>query len=42
MAAVGAALLFVGAYMMYAAYKAEHAKQVATPIKTAQAALAGG
>lgn len=42
MAGVGAALLFIGAYMMYAAYKAEHNKTVATPIKTAKAAASGG
>ena len=42
MAGVGAALLFIGAYMMYAAYKAEHNKVTATPVTTAKQAMAGG
>lgn len=42
MAGVGAALLFIGAYMMYSAYKAEHAKTIATPVTTAKAAMSGG
>ena len=42
MAGVGAALLFIGAYMMYQAYKGVHTKTAATPLTTAKAALAGG
>ena len=39
MAGVGAAMIFVGAYMMYSAYKAIHNHTAATPVTTAKAAV---
>lgn len=42
MAGVGAAMIFVGAYMMYAAYKAIHTHTGATPLVAAKQAVAGG
>lgn len=35
-------MIFVGAYMMYAAYKAIHAHTSATPVAAAKQAVAGG
>lgn len=42
MAGVGTALIFVGAYMMYVAYKAIHTHTAAAPVKSANTALRGG
>lgn len=39
MTGVGAALLFVGAYLMYAAYEAIHTQRQAQPVVSAKAAL---
>jgi hypothetical protein len=40
-AGVGAAVLFVGVYMMYNAYKAIHTHTQATPLTAAKTALKG-
>ncbi len=39
MAGVGAALIFVGAYMMYESYKAYKSGGTATPLTTATTAI---
>ncbi len=41
MAGLGAAMIFVGAYMMYASYKAVHTHTSATPLVAAKAAVGG-
>ena len=41
-AGVGAAMIFLGAYMMYAAYKAVHTHTSATPLAAAKKAVSGG
>lgn len=41
MAGVGAAVMFVGVYMMYSAYKAIHTHSAATPLASATTAVKG-
>ena len=41
MAGLGAAILFVGAYLMYAAYEAIHNRSAAAPLSKASSALKG-
>lgn len=41
MTALGAALIFVGGYLMYSAYKAVHTHGAAAPVSAAKTALGG-